>query len=140
MTINCSRDHHRVHRLESDIASRQPHPRPQSVPLDGAISIRTATLDSVRIDAGRIVGCKLTQSALLATVKVDVFEVEGVDVTWEISEDGETDVDDEIGTASRDHEYSDGREEDGDEDDEEGGRCVGHCALFALSFWSAVSI
>ena len=130
----------RIHRPESNIASRKPHPRPQLVPSDCAISIRAATLDSVGIDAGRIVGCELAQSTLLATVEVDVFEVEGVDVTWDISKDGETDVDEEIGTAARDHKYSDRREEDGDEDNEEGGRCVGHCALFVLSFWSVVTI
>lgn len=50
-------------------------------------------------------------------------------MTRDVAQDGETDVDEQIGTAARHQEDADGWAEDGDEDDEEGGGCVRHCAL-----------
>ena len=104
----------------------------QSHSLDCAVPVRTTALDSVGVNARRIFGCKLAQSALFAAIEVNVFDVKGVDVTWNIPKNGEADVDEQISTAAGDHEYADGREEDCDENDEEGGRCVGHCALFVV--------
>ena len=106
----------------------------RSFPSDCAIPIRTASLDSVGIDAWGIFGGELAESALLTAVKVDVFDVEGVNVTWDISEDGETDVDEEVGTAARDHKYTDRGQEEGDEHNENGRRCVRHCVWSAVCF------
>jgi hypothetical protein len=103
--------------------------------LDCAISVRTPALDSFGVDARRIFRCELAKSALFPTVKVDVLDVEGVYVTWDVTEDGETDIDQQIGAAARDHEYANGREKDGDDDDKEGRRCVRHCALLVVSRW-----
>ena len=66
-------------------------------------------------------------SRTVATVKVDVFDVEGMDVAWNITEKGQTDVDKEIKSTAGDHGHTDWREKDGDEDDQEGGSCVRHC-------------
>jgi hypothetical protein len=108
--------------------------------LDCAISVRTTALDSVGINARRIFGRELAQSALFAAIEVDVLDVECVDVTWDVTEYGETDIDKEICTTARDHEDADRREENGDEDDEEGGRCVRHCALVGYGGLSRTAI
>ena len=50
-------------------------------------------------------------------------------MAWDVAQDGETDVDDQIGTTARHQEDADRWAEDGDEDDEEGRRRVRHCAL-----------
>ena len=50
-------------------------------------------------------------------------------MTWEVAQDGQTDVDEQVGTAARHQEDANGWAEDGDEDDEECGGCVRHCAL-----------
>ena len=76
----------------------------------------TTALDSVRIYARCPSGCELAQSTLLASIEIDVFDVEGVDVTWNVAEDGETDVDEQIGAATRDYEDADRWDEEGDED------------------------
>ena len=55
-------------------------------------------------------------------------------MTWDVAQDGEADVDEQIGTTARYQEDADGWAEDGDEDDEEGGGCVRHCALVCGSF------
>lgn len=47
-------------------------------------------------------------AVVLPTAVVDEQDVEGVDVAWEVSEDGEDDVDQEIGVAAGDEEDSDG--------------------------------
>jgi len=94
--------------------------------LDCAITPCTTGLYVVGVDARCGISSELTESALLAAIKVDIFEVEGMDMTWNVTKDCEADVDEEVSTTSRDHENADGRNEDGDEDDEEGGRGVSH--------------
>lgn len=46
---------------------------------------------------------QLAQATLLFAVEVHVFEVEGVDVAREVAEDGQADVDEEVGAAAGDH-------------------------------------
>jgi len=50
---------------------------------------------------------ELAMPCALATVKVDVFHVEGMDVAGDVSEDSQADVDEEVGSASGDHEDAD---------------------------------
>ncbi len=66
----------------------------------------------------------MPKSALFAAVKVDIFDVEGMDVTWDVAEYSKADVDEEVGSTAADHEDANGWDEDGDEDDKEGGRGV----------------
>jgi len=84
--------------------------------LHRAMPSPTTALDSVRIYARCPSGCELAQSTLLASIEIDVFDVEGVDVTRNVAEDGETDVDEQIGAATRDYEDADRWDEEGDED------------------------
>lgn len=51
-----------------------------------------------------------TDLASLTSLVVDVLDVKGVDVAWEVTEDREEDVDDEIGTTAFDQEDSDRRD------------------------------
>lgn len=97
--------------------------------------MRTTALDVVGVNARRRIGRQLAQSRLLAAVEIDVFEIECMDVAWDVAEQGEADVDEEICATARDHEDADGREEDGDDNDQDGWCCVGH---FAMCFRSVV--
>jgi hypothetical protein len=97
--------------------------------LDCAIPSRTTALDSVGVNARRVFRRELAESALFPAVEEDVLDVEGVDMAWDVAKDCQTDIDEEVGTAARDHENANGRDQDGDEDDKKGGRCVRHCVL-----------
>lgn len=73
-------------------------PQSNSIPhtasfLDCAIPSLTAALDPIRVNARRVFRCELAESALFAAVEEDVFDVEGVDVAWDVAEDCETDID-----------------------------------------------
>lgn len=57
-------------------------------------------------------------------VKVDVFDVKGMDVAWDVTEKSQTDVDEEVGTTACDHEHANWWKENCDEDDEEGRSCI----------------
>lgn len=94
--------------------------------LDRAITSCTTSLDIVGIDAWYRIGCELAKSALLAAVEVDIFDVEGMNVTWNVAEECEANVDKKVGTAACDHEDANRRDEDGDEDDEKSWCSVGH--------------
>jgi len=89
------------------------------ISLHSSITLEPAVLHTVRVDTRRSASGKLTVSRALATVKVDIFEVERVDVARKISEEGQADVDEEVGTTACDHKHTHGRQENGDEDDEE---------------------
>jgi hypothetical protein len=68
---------------------------------------------------------------ILALVE-DIFEVEGVDVAREETEDGEADVNEEVGAAACDEEDTEGRKEDGDDYNEDCGEHfvdLGVCVL-----------
>jgi hypothetical protein len=73
---------------------------------------------------------------LFAAVEIDVLDVEGVDVTRDVTEDCETNIDKKVAAAAGDHENTNWREKDGDEDNDEGGRYVRHCALVVESCWT----
>ena len=85
--------------------------------LDSPVALNAAALDPIRVDAWRRTTGELSVSRAVATVKVDVFDVKGVDVAWDVTEKGQTDVDKEIKSASSDHGDTHGREKNGDEDD-----------------------
>lgn len=65
------------------------------------------TLHTVRVHTGSRLISQATNARASAAVKVNVFDVEGVDVAGQISEDRETDVDKEVCAAARDHEHTD---------------------------------
>jgi len=44
--------------------------------------------------------------ALLASVVVDIFQVEGMNVTWKVAEESEDDVDEEISTTATNYEHA----------------------------------
>lgn len=93
--------------------------------LHGSVA-SAATLDAVRIDARGAIGGQGAQPGTPAAVKVDVFEVEGVDVTGDVAEEGQADVDQQVGAAAGHHEHAHRREDDGDKDNEDGGHDVRH--------------
>lgn len=68
----------------------------------------------------------VAETGLVAAVEINVFEVECMDVAGEVAKTGETDVDEQVSTASRDEENPDRGNEDGDNNDEDGVDCVGH--------------
>jgi len=53
-------------------------------------------------------------------VEVDIFEVESMNVSWDITQETQAKVDEEIGAAAGDDVDADGRQEDGDEDEKDG--------------------
>jgi len=84
-------------------------------------------LNVLAVDAWSALGGQAAHAALIATLKVNVFEVEGVDVAREVAEDGQANVDEEVGATACDHEYTYGWEQDGDEDNENSGDWIGAC-------------
>ena len=52
----------------------------------------------------------MAKSALLPAIEIDVFYVEGVNVAGKVSEEGETNVDEEVSAASCNHEDTDWRD------------------------------
>lgn len=60
-----------------------------------SVALSTA-LDSVAVDTRRATGHYAALTRLLATVVVDVFDVEGVNVSRDVSENRQADVDEEI--------------------------------------------
>lgn len=78
---------------------------------------QSTILNSLTIDARRSLTRQLTHSRFLSAIEIDIFDVEGVDMAWQVTEDGETDVNEEVGAAAGDHKDADGRKEDGDDDD-----------------------
>lgn len=59
-------------------------------------------LYSIGVYARCISTRQLPISGSLAAIEVDVFKVESVDVSWEVTEDCETDVDKQISAATCD--------------------------------------
>jgi hypothetical protein len=66
-----------------------------SVLHDRAVIV-PAGLDPVAVHARGRAGEQATLTRLLAAVVVDVFDVEGMHVAWEVPKDREEDVDEEI--------------------------------------------
>lgn len=48
---------------------------------DSTVAMSPTALNAIRIDAWGIVGCQLAESALLASIEVDVLEIECVNVS-----------------------------------------------------------
>jgi len=92
--------------------------------LDGTVP--SSILNVIGVNTRRRIGCELPKSALPTAVEVNVFDVESMDVTWNIAEDCEADIDEKVGAAACYHEDAHWGKEDGDEDYEEGGRGVRH--------------
>lgn len=67
---------------------------------------------SVAEDTWSRSGVKDACSCFLLALVVDVFDVEGVDVAWEVSEECQADVDEEIGAAASHEENANGRNEE----------------------------
>lgn len=49
-------------------------------------------------------------SRTIATVKVDVFDVEGMNVSGKVTQESEADVDQEVGAAAGNEIYTNGRD------------------------------
>ena len=47
-------------------------------------------------------------SCPLSSIKVDVFDIERVDVAWDVTKERQADVDEEVGAAASDHEDANG--------------------------------
>jgi hypothetical protein len=84
----------------------------------GAVTA-TASLDVVAVHAWCSAVVVDAHVALLLSVVVDVFEVEGVDVTREKSKKGQTNVDGKICAAAREHEDTDGGHKNRDDNQED---------------------
>ena len=67
-----------------------------------------AGLDTIRVDTRRNLACELAIARPLAAVKVDIFDVEGVDVAGDVPEHCQCDVDEQVCSAAGDEEYADG--------------------------------
>ena len=83
--------------------------------IHGAISSRrhnqrpSASLHSVGVDAGRRPWVVHAHACLVSTLVVDVLDVEGVDVTWEVAQDRQQNIDAEVYATSSDEGHADGR-------------------------------
>lgn len=79
----------------------------------------TSSLDIVAVDTWRLAIVEHARIALLLSLIVDVFEIEGVDVTREKTKQGKANIYNQVCAAARDHEhayrgqkYSDNNEEE----------------------------
>jgi hypothetical protein len=120
------------------------------------ISMPSHVIDALAVDARGWARVVDAVARLVAALKVNVFDVEGcrvrefaistmfiqvknmfrvsgrtVDVAWEVTKNGQQNVDEEIWSAACDEEYAYGREEDRYDDEEDcGDHIVGTCAAF----------
>ena len=69
----------------------------------------SALLHPVGEDAGRRSWVINAHACLVSTLVVDVLDVEGVDVTWEVAEDRQTNIDAEVYTTASDEGHAYGR-------------------------------
>jgi hypothetical protein len=53
----------------------------------------TSILNSIAVDTGSVASGQLAVSRAVASIKVDVFDIEGVNVTGDVAEKGQADVD-----------------------------------------------
>jgi len=106
--------------------------------LDGTVP--PSMLNVIGVNTRRRIGCELAKSALLTAVEVNIFDVEGVDVTWNVAEDCEADIDEEVGAAACYHEDAHWGKEDSDEDYEEGGRRVRHSGSLVMLEYCFLSL
>jgi hypothetical protein len=60
-------------------------------------------LNSLGIDARRMLTGQLALSRSVSSIKVHVFDIEGVDVTGDVAKEGEADVDKKVRAAACDH-------------------------------------
>lgn len=91
--------------------------------LDGLGNRAVATsagLHALAVDARGMRRREAALSGLLPAIVVYVFDVEGMQVAGKVSENREADVDKEISSATCDGVDTEGRQEDGDEHQENG--------------------
>lgn len=96
--------------------------------MNGAVSCLAVatTLDSVGVYS------RCTPCCAVALTVVYVFEIEGVDMTWEVPENCQQDIDEEIGAAAGNEEYSKRRDEQCDENQAKHRACSSHFDLSRL--------
>lgn len=106
-----------------------------SMPLNSAISAMfvAAGLDSLAVDAWSSRRGETALSGLLFTIIVDILDIERVNMSREIAEDSEADIDKEVGSAARDGVNTERWKEDGNEH-QKNGRCSTHCDSLLLEF------
>jgi len=86
---------------------------------NGTITSMSASIHSVAVNAwGRHLADD-SESRFIPALEIGVFDIERVDVSWEVTEDCKQDVYPEISSATSDEEDADGWEEDGDDYEEE---------------------
>jgi hypothetical protein len=56
-----------------------------SYSLDSAIAMRAAALNAIRVNAWGGIGCELTKARLLTAVEVDIFQIECVDMSRDLT-------------------------------------------------------
>lgn len=69
----------------------------------------STTQHPVRVDGGRRSRVIHAHACLVPTFEVDVLDIEGVDMTREVAEDGETNIDAEVSTTASNEEHAYGR-------------------------------
>ena len=74
-----------------------------------AVTLVAAILDAVAVDARSSVPGQLSVSCSFSSIEVDVFEIEGMNVTRYVAKERETDIDAEICPAACYHCDTDGR-------------------------------
>lgn len=92
-------------------------------PLYSAISSLSALLHSITVYTCSLIVDYRSINRSCSPVEVHVFNVESVKMTRDVAEKSETDVYEYVHAAACDHEDTNGRDKDGDEDDEEGWEC-----------------
>jgi hypothetical protein len=63
----------------------------------------STTLHSVTVDTGCHLSSQLPVSCTFASVEVDIFNIEGVDVTRDVAEESQADVDKQVHATASDH-------------------------------------
>ena len=60
-----------------------------SYSLDSAIAMRAAALNAIRVNARGGIGCELTKARLFTAIEVDVFQVECMDMSRDLTCQGQ---------------------------------------------------
>lgn len=80
----------------------------RSVLSQGPITLVTTALHTIRVDARRHLPGQLTMASPVAAVKVDILDVEGMDVARDVTEQRQCDVDKQVGATAGHEEDADG--------------------------------
>ena len=74
----------------------------------GGSGVCATALDAIAVHTSGGARVEDAHASLVAALEVDVFDVEGVDVTGQHAEEGEQEVDAQVGAAAGNEEYAEG--------------------------------